>query len=130
MNKKMDFTKNGDPIIKINDQLVSFDKSYLSENKIPLVKSIELESAQQSNEYKVLVLDLSKQSDKEILEQLLEDIANGWWTNIIYLDCKYNSVESKWQVLLIINRSFAKIDGTDTTSAEYLPPIVASTETD
>jgi len=124
MNKKMDFTKNGDPIIKINDQLVSFDKSYLSENNIPLIKSIELENAQLSNEYKVLVLDLSKESDKELLEQLLEDVANGWWTNIIYLDCKYNSAESKWQVFLIISRSFAKISGIDNTSTEYLPSAI------
>jgi len=109
MSKKMDFSKNGDPIIKINDQLVSFDKSCLSDDNIPLVKSIELENAEFSNEYKVLVLDLSKESDRVLLEQLFEDVANGWWTNIIYLDCKYNSAESKWQAFLILHRTYAKI---------------------
>jgi hypothetical protein len=111
MVKKIDFTKEGDPIIKINDILVSFDKSEIdsSENFLPLVKSIEAENAEFIYEYKTFSLDLSKQTDRELLEDILSDVANGWWANIIYFDCKYNNTEGKWQAFLILSRSYAKI---------------------
>jgi len=118
--KTKDTTKDNEILIKINDRLVALE-NYTDPNqeeneptfpiKEPIVplKSELLDFLPAKSEFKVYVFDLSKDDDRNKLEQILEEISSGWWSNVIYYDCKYNSVENKWQVLLIISREYVKI---------------------
>jgi hypothetical protein len=121
--KTKDTTKDNEILIKINDKLVALENytdpnqdqqkdsdllSPIEEPTIPL-KSELLDFLPFKNEFKVLIFDLSKEEDRQKLEQVLEEVSAGWWPNVIYYDCKYNSTENKWQVLFIISREYVKI---------------------
>jgi len=121
--KTKDTTKDNEILIKINDKLVALE-NYVDPNQdqqkedgllspteeptIPL-KSELLDFLPLKSEFRVLVFDLSKEEDRQKLEQVLEEVSSGWWSNVIYYDCKYNSAENKWQVLFIISREYVKI---------------------
>jgi len=121
--KVKDITKDNEILIKINDKLVALeentspspdsdhnkDESILAKEPIVPLKSELLDFLPPKSEFKILIFDLSKDSDRKNLEQILEEISSGWWSNVIYYDCKYNSTENKWQVLLIISREYVKI---------------------
>lgn len=112
---KYHLCKDGNILLKINDQLISVQPELFDPEKVIkpnwiVPRSSELESLVDDTEVLVKVFNLSDLQDKLELESLLEDLNNGWWTGLAAYDCKFDPAIQSWKVLVIVYRNFKRVE--------------------